>query len=160
MKCMQCEESIAGTGCVRNGVCGKSAALADEMDRLIATLIELSAASGGCGDAALLREMDEHIVGSLFMTLTNTNFDMGRIKEEILFPATGDGHEAVKNAKRWHMLEFRNCRNVKNRSSVCGLVSTAPASRRHSKRSAGTGTLPESGSVSWKPRRCAACSCS
>ena len=39
--------------------------------------------------------------------------DMGRIKEEILFPATGDGHEAVKNAKRWHMLEFRNCRNVK-----------------------------------------------
>ena len=83
MKCMQCEESIAGTGCVRNGVCGKSAALADEMDRLIATLIELSAASRGCGDAALLREMDEHIVGSLFMTLTNTNFDMGRIKDAI-----------------------------------------------------------------------------
>ncbi|MBE6514930.1 MAG: hydroxylamine reductase [Thermoplasmata archaeon] len=87
MKCMQCEESIAGTGCVRNGVCGKSAALADEMDRLIATLIELSAASRGCGDAALLREMDEHIVGSLFMTLTNTNFDMGRIKDAI---ATSD----------------------------------------------------------------------
>ena len=87
MKCMQCEESIAGTGCVRNGVCGKSAALADEMDRLIATLIELSAASRGCGDAALLREMDGHIVGSLFMTLTNTNFDMGRIKDAI---ATSD----------------------------------------------------------------------
>ena len=39
--------------------------------------------------------------------------DMSRIKEEILFPATGDGREAVKNAKREHMLEFKNCRNVK-----------------------------------------------
>ena len=39
--------------------------------------------------------------------------DMSRIKEKILFPATGDGHEAVKNAKRVHTLEFRNCRNVK-----------------------------------------------
>ena len=39
--------------------------------------------------------------------------DMSRIKEKILFPATGDGHEAVKNAKRWHTLDFRNCRNVK-----------------------------------------------
>ena len=39
--------------------------------------------------------------------------DMSRIKEKILFPATGDGHEAVKNAKRWHTLDFKNCRNVK-----------------------------------------------
>ena len=39
--------------------------------------------------------------------------DMSRVKEKILFPATGDGHEAVKNAKRWHTIDFRNCRNVK-----------------------------------------------
>ena len=39
--------------------------------------------------------------------------DAGRIKEKILFPATGDGHEAVKNAKRWHTFDFRNCRNIK-----------------------------------------------
>ena len=38
---------------------------------------------------------------------------MSRIKEKILFPATGDGHEAVKNAKRWHMIDMRNCRNVR-----------------------------------------------
>ena len=38
--------------------------------------------------------------------------DMGRIKEKILFPASGDGHEAIKNAKRWHMIDMRNCRNV------------------------------------------------
>ena len=39
--------------------------------------------------------------------------DMSRIKEKILFPATGDGHEAVQNAKRWHMIDMRNCRNVR-----------------------------------------------
>ena len=39
--------------------------------------------------------------------------DAGRLKEKILFEATGDGHEAVKNAKRWHTIDFRNCRNVK-----------------------------------------------
>ncbi len=39
--------------------------------------------------------------------------DAGRIKEKILFPATGDGQEAVKNAKRWHTIDMRNCRNVR-----------------------------------------------
>ena len=39
--------------------------------------------------------------------------DAGRLKEKILFEATGDGHEVVKNAKRWHTIDFRNCRNVK-----------------------------------------------
>jgi hydroxylamine reductase len=96
MKCMQCEESIAGTGCTRNGVCGKSAALADEMDGLIASLIELSNAVSGCKDAPFLEEVDAHIVDSLFMTLSNTNFDMGRIKDaearsDSLMARTGRG---------------------------------------------------------------------
>ena len=39
--------------------------------------------------------------------------DASRIKEKILFPATGDGHEAVKNAKRWHTIHLTGCRNVR-----------------------------------------------
>ena len=39
--------------------------------------------------------------------------DMSRVKEKILFPATGDGHEAVKNAKRWHTIHLTGCRNVR-----------------------------------------------
>ena len=80
MKCMQCEETLAGTGCIKKGICGKTAELSDEMDRLIATLIEVSAATSGCSNVAFLKEVDEHIVDSLFMTLSNTNFDMQRIK--------------------------------------------------------------------------------
>lgn len=81
MKCMQCEESLAGTGCIKKGVCGKSAELADEMDKLIATLIELSSATIECRNTDFIRELDSHIVDSLFMTLSNTNFDMQRIKD-------------------------------------------------------------------------------
>ncbi|MBR2255200.1 MAG: hypothetical protein IJ856_05250, partial [Candidatus Methanomethylophilaceae archaeon] len=68
MRCMQCEESIAGTGCTRNGVCGKSAELSDKMDELIGMLIELSAATEGCTDRNILKDVDGHIVDSLFMT--------------------------------------------------------------------------------------------
>lgn len=39
--------------------------------------------------------------------------DAGRLKEKILFAASGDGQEAVKNAKRWHTIDMRNCRNVR-----------------------------------------------
>ena len=83
MKCMQCEESIAGTGCTKNGICGKSGELADRMDKLIASLIELSSATIGCKNEGFIKEMDEHIVDSLFMTLSNTNFDMQRIDAAI-----------------------------------------------------------------------------
>ncbi|MBE6527395.1 MAG: hydroxylamine reductase [Thermoplasmata archaeon] len=83
MKCMQCEESIAGTGCLRNGVCGKSGELADRMDKLIASLIEISAATADCKNEGFIKEIDEHIVDSLFMTLSNTNFDMQRIDDAI-----------------------------------------------------------------------------
>ena len=83
MKCMQCEESIAGTGCTKNGICGKSGELADRMDKLIASLIELSSATIGCKNEGFIKEMDEHVVDSLFMTLSNTNFDIQRIDAAI-----------------------------------------------------------------------------
>ena len=39
--------------------------------------------------------------------------DGGRLKEEILFPASGDGNEDVKNAKRVHTIDLRNCRDIR-----------------------------------------------
>ena len=38
--------------------------------------------------------------------------DGGRLKEEILFPATGDGSVDVRNAKRFHAIDLRNCRDI------------------------------------------------
>ena len=46
MRCRQCEETIAGTGCTRNGVCGKDSELAELQDTLIGKLIDLSVSLG------------------------------------------------------------------------------------------------------------------
>ena len=73
MLCRQCEETIAGTGCVKRGVCGKTEELAKSQDILVGALIEL-AAGGKKGD-----EVDKTIVDGLFMTLSNTNFDKEKI---------------------------------------------------------------------------------
>lgn len=73
MLCRQCEETVAGTGCIKKGVCGKTAELAEKQDLLIGTLIELASA-GICSP-----EADRVIVDGLFMTLSNTNFDGERI---------------------------------------------------------------------------------
>ena len=69
MLCRQCEETIAGTGCVKRGVCGKTGELAGSQDILLGTLIELAA----CGIKG--EDADEIMVDGLFMTLSNTNFD-------------------------------------------------------------------------------------
>ncbi len=73
MLCRQCEETIAGTGCTKKGVCGKTAELAGKQDLLIGTLIELASAGDGSPEAVRL------YVDGLFMTLSNTNFDGERI---------------------------------------------------------------------------------
>ncbi len=77
MLCRQCEETLSGTGCTRNGVCGKTAELARKQDVLVGSLIEL-ACSEGCRDGC-----DEALVDGLFMTLTNTNFDGARFDSAI-----------------------------------------------------------------------------
>ena len=55
-----------------------------------------------------------HAVGATNISIVGRGIlDGGHLKEEILFSASGDGHEAVKNAKRVHTIDFKNCRNVK-----------------------------------------------
>lgn len=79
MLCRQCEESVKGTGCIRNGVCGKSGELADKQDELIGMLVRMSRITDDC----VSKEVDKCIVDGLFMTLTNTNFDQSRIDATI-----------------------------------------------------------------------------
>ncbi len=94
MLCRQCEETIAGTGCIRNGVCGKTAEIAEKQDLLIGTLIELASGDKVCDfcDCAL--------VDGLFMTLSNTNFDgeaIDALRNEVLGRIGKDTVIRVKN---------------------------------------------------------------
>ena len=83
MLCRQCEESLAGTGCIKNGVCGKSSELADLQDTLIGRLIDVSVESLDDISEEFISKADSLITDSLFLTLTNTNFDSARISSAI-----------------------------------------------------------------------------
>ncbi|MBE6357506.1 MAG: hydroxylamine reductase [Lentisphaerae bacterium] len=77
MFCFQCQETFANTGCISRGVCGKSAAVANLMDELIRQLKLI----------ALTRKPDRQlgrfIIRSLFMTVTNTNFDENILQKQL-----------------------------------------------------------------------------
>ncbi len=93
MLCRQCEETIEGKGCTRNGVCGKTAEVAESQDILIGTLIELSASGKESA------EIDKTIVDGLFMTLSNTNFDKARIDAQTEKARTLTGNGAAIRCK-------------------------------------------------------------
>lgn len=76
MFCYQCQETLKGTGCTIQGVCGKTEELANLQDLLIYTLkgISLVAAEGLKVDIKFPKAND-YIMNGLFMTITNVNWD-------------------------------------------------------------------------------------
>ena len=88
MRCRQCEETVAGGGCTRVGVCGKDEELAGLQDRLVGALVDLSVAYGPSDDVPA--EVDDLITDGLFMTLSNTNFD-----KTAFGTAIGDAEKAL-----------------------------------------------------------------
>ncbi|MBN2111259.1 MAG: hydroxylamine reductase [Methanosarcinaceae archaeon] len=84
MFCYQCEETLNGTGCIKNGVCGKKGDVADLQDDLIYLLKSIAfynskARANGLNDA----KTDEFMLEGLFATITNTNFSKKDIERFI-----------------------------------------------------------------------------
>ncbi len=77
MFCFQCQETCRNTGCNLSGVCGKKPETANLMDELIQALKIL--ALTGKPD----RKLGIFTAQSLFMTITNANFDPERIRTRI-----------------------------------------------------------------------------
>lgn len=76
MFCYQCQETGRGTGCEYGGVCGKSEELAGLQDLLIYTIKGISeVVVKGAFDIKSLKEVNHQVIKSLFMTITNANFD-------------------------------------------------------------------------------------
>ncbi|AEY66056.1 hydroxylamine reductase [Clostridium sp. BNL1100] len=76
MFCYQCQETGRNKGCEFGGVCGKSEDLADLQDLLIYTLKGISEIIiKGKLDIKNLYYVNREVVKSLFMTITNANFD-------------------------------------------------------------------------------------
>ncbi|WP_165498802.1 hydroxylamine reductase [Chlorobium sp. N1] len=82
MYCDQCQESIHGTGCTARGVCGKDEMTAKLQDVLVYAAVGLGVAAGR-QEGGVPPEAGRRISESLFVTVTNTNFDDVAITEEI-----------------------------------------------------------------------------
>ena len=103
MFCYQCQETAMGTGCTLKGVCGKTSEVANLQDLLlfvirgIAVYNEHLRKEGHSSEKA-----DKFIYDSLFITITNANFDkaaiIGKIKEGLRLKKELGGKVSIKNA--------------------------------------------------------------
>ena len=84
MFCFQCQETAKGTGCEIRGVCGKTEEVAKLQDLLIYTIKGISEnIVKGKLDASTVDNLNHEVLSSLFMTITNANFDDGAIENQI-----------------------------------------------------------------------------
>ena len=84
MFCYQCQEAAGGKGCTVRGVCGKNEQVAKLQDLLIYTLKGISKIVVESGSKGGLKGLDHEMMKSLFMTITNANFDESAIEKQIL----------------------------------------------------------------------------
>ena len=81
MFCFQCEQTAGCTGCTKNtGVCGKKSTTARLQDELVGALIGLARA---VEQNSPTEETDELMMGGLFATLTNVNFNDDTLRDWI-----------------------------------------------------------------------------
>ncbi len=84
MFCYQCQETARGKGCTVKGVCGKTAEVSILQDLLIYTVKGISevVVKGGL-DVKELGDVNHQVLNSLFITITNANFDDDAIEKQI-----------------------------------------------------------------------------
>lgn len=84
MFCYQCQETAKGTGCEVRGVCGKNEEVAKLQDLLIYVTKGISEiVVKGKLDVQSISEVNHEVLKSLFITITNANFDDGAIDSHI-----------------------------------------------------------------------------
>lgn len=84
MFCYQCQETANCKGCTVRGVCGKSPEVANLQDLLIYCLKGIAdIVVKGELEPQNLDEVNYEVLNSLFMTITNANFDENSIENQI-----------------------------------------------------------------------------
>jgi len=95
MFCYQCQEASKGTGCTLVGVCGKTPEVSGLQDLLIYQLKGISQFSTRLRALNIeIPEVNKFVTDSLFMTITNANFDYDRFVNKII-----EGFELRDKAK-------------------------------------------------------------
>ena len=84
MFCYQCQETAGGTGCKIRGVCGKNEEVAKLQDLLIYTVKGVSEIVTKTKlDVNALGSANGEVLNSLFMTITNANFDADALEAQV-----------------------------------------------------------------------------
>ncbi|MGI6752295.1 MAG: hydroxylamine reductase [Anaerovoracaceae bacterium] len=84
MFCYQCQETAKGTGCTVTGVCGKKEDVSNLQDLLIYAVKGVAdVVRKGNIKVEDLGEINGQVLSSLFMTITNANFDDEAIEAQI-----------------------------------------------------------------------------
>ena len=85
MFCFQCQETARGTGCTVAGVCGKSAEVAAMQDLLVYVTKGLSFVATRLREEGktIPAEVNHLVTVNLFTTITNANFDIEAIEDDI-----------------------------------------------------------------------------
>ena len=88
MFCYQCQETAMGKGCTMMGVCGKKPQTAALQDLLIYTTKSVASVSSilrkrEIKPSLITEKVNRYLINSLFITITNANFDDNAIIDEI-----------------------------------------------------------------------------
>lgn len=85
MFCFQCQETAKGTGCEIKGVCGKNEVVAKLQDLLVYVTKGIAdVVVKGEIDVKTISEVNHQVLKSLFITITNANFDEDAIEKQIV----------------------------------------------------------------------------
>lgn len=107
MFCYQCQETAKNTGCEVRGVCGKTEEVAKLQDLLVYTLKGIATIVVKAHiNVRELGEVNHEVIKSLFMTITNANFNGNAIESQIK-----------------KMIDMRN--SLKSNKMIDGLEDTA-----------------------------------
>ncbi|TBW40294.1 hydroxylamine reductase [Siculibacillus lacustris] len=122
MFCYQCEQTTRGTGCVKFGVCGKTAETADLQDVLVHATKRLATRVAPLAAADRPAEIAPLLETALFATLTNVNFDDAAILALIRRVIAAIGPEAgvAADADRSALLAFAAQSGIEARTARFG----------------------------------------
>ena len=130
MFCFQCQETAAGKGCTVRGVCGKTEEVARLQDLLIYTLKGIAEIIvKGKIDISSIGDTNYEVLNSLFMTITNANFDDAAIEKQILkMMATRDARRAsvaAENLPDAAIFTVNSRESMLEKAASVGVLSTA-----------------------------------
>ncbi len=143
MFCFQCQETAGGTGCTRRGVCGKESEVANIQDLLIYLCKGISIFSNRARELEIENpKVNKFIIDSLFMTITNANFDKAdfirkikegfEVREEIkrqLEEAGGSITDTLPDCATWYAEDEADF-DLKAGSAEVGVLATQDEDKR------------------------------